>query len=93
MAPFLLDTAGNALDLYDAIVWFDDAMHYLTWIPWVTAFGLLIVNYAPPIPPWAVFGVVLGFGAVHAHPVGDRRVLHVHQGRAGGGHRVPGYAR
>ena len=38
-------------------------MHYLTWIPWVTAFGLLIVNYAPPIPLWAVFGVVLGFGA------------------------------
>lgn len=63
VAPFLLDTAGNALDLYDSVVWFDDLMHYLTWIPWVTAFGLLIVNYAPPIPPWAVFGVVIGFGA------------------------------
>ena len=63
VAPFLLDTAGNTLDLYDQIGWWDDAMHYLTWIPWVTAFGLLIVNYAPPIPPWAVFGVVLGFGA------------------------------
>ena len=49
---FLLDTAGNALDLYDAIEWFD-AMHYLTWIP----FGLLIITYVLPIPPWAAFGV------------------------------------
>ena len=62
--PFLMDTAGNALDLYDAIVWFDDLMHFLTWIPWVVAFGLLLITYAPPVPPWAVFGLVLGFGAV-----------------------------
>ena len=34
------------------------------WIPWVVAFGLLLITYAPPIPPWAVFGLVLGFGAV-----------------------------
>ena len=48
--PFLMDTAGNALDLYDAIDWFDDLMHFLTWIPWVVAFGLLLVTYAPPVP-------------------------------------------
>jgi hypothetical protein len=62
--PFLMDTAGNALDLYDAIEWFDDLMHFLTWIPWVVAFGLLLITYAPPVPPWTVFGLVLGFGAV-----------------------------
>jgi hypothetical protein len=64
VAPFLMDTLGNTLDLYNAVVWFDDLMHFLTWIPWVVAFGLLLVTYAPPVPRWAVFGLVLGFGAV-----------------------------
>ena len=62
--PFLMDTLGNTLDLYNAVVWFDDLMHMLTWIPWVVAFGLVLVNYAPPVPRWALFGLVLGFGAV-----------------------------
>ncbi len=61
--PFLMDTAGNALNLYDSVTWFDDAMHLLTWIPWVVAFGLLL-HYAPALPRWAHFAVVLGFGAV-----------------------------
>ena len=39
-------------------------MHFLTWVPWVVAFGLLLVTYAPPLPRWAVFGLVVGFGAV-----------------------------
>jgi hypothetical protein len=64
VAPFLMDTLGNTLDLYDAVTWFDDLMHFLTWIPWVVAFGLLLVTYAPPVPRWAVFGLVLGYGAV-----------------------------
>ncbi|MBE2317523.1 hypothetical protein DVA67_016185 [Solirubrobacter sp. CPCC 204708] len=64
LAPFLLDTAGNALDLYGAVEWFDDAMHYLNWIPWTTAFGLALAEFAPPVPRWALFGLVLGFGAV-----------------------------
>ena len=61
--PFLMDTFGNTLDLYNSVAWFDDVMHFLTWIPWVVAFGLLLLTYAPPIPPWAVFGCVVGFGA------------------------------
>lgn len=61
--PFLMDTAGNTFDLYDRVVWFDDALHLLTWVPWVIAFGLLL-HYAPPLPRWAHFGLVLGFGAV-----------------------------
>ena len=59
-----MDTLGNTLDLYDAVAWFDELMHFLTWIPWVVAFGLLLITYAPPVPLWAVFGLVLGFGAV-----------------------------
>ena len=27
--PFLVDTAGNALDLYDSVVWWDDANHFV----------------------------------------------------------------
>ena len=42
VAPFLLDTVGNALNLYDGVVWFDDVMHFATWLPWVVAFGLLL---------------------------------------------------
>ena len=61
--PFLMDTLGNTLDLYDSIEFFDDVMHFATWVPWVVAFGLLL-HYAPPVPRWAHFGLVLGFGAV-----------------------------
>lgn len=40
--PFLLDTLGNALNLFDEIDWFDDAMHYINWIPWTLAFGFFL---------------------------------------------------
>lgn len=62
VAPFLLDTAGNAADLYDRISWFDDALHLLNWIPLVVAFGLLL-RYWPLSRP-VVAGLTLGFGAV-----------------------------
>ena len=29
--PFLIDTAGNSLDLYDTIEWWDDANHLVNW--------------------------------------------------------------
>ena len=29
--PFLIDVAGNALDLYDSIEWWDDANHLVNW--------------------------------------------------------------
>src|SRR4051794_4494179 len=31
VAPFLLDTAGNAANLYDTVSWWDDVMHVATW--------------------------------------------------------------
>ena len=37
--PFLLDTAGNAFNLFDSISWWDDFMHVLNWIPWVMVAG------------------------------------------------------
>ena len=31
--PFLIDTAGTALDLYDTVSWWDDANHFVNWPP------------------------------------------------------------
>src|SRR5437763_1095393 len=31
--PFLIDTAGNTANLYDRIDWWDDVMHFVTWVP------------------------------------------------------------
>ena len=60
--PFLLDTAGNTANLYDSIAWWDDLMHFVTWIPWVLGAGLAL-RFAR----WKRFNtaaLTLGFGAV-----------------------------
>ena len=62
VAPFLIDTAGNAANLYNTIDWWDDVMHAVTWIPWVTGFGLLL-RYGKR-PKLDLFGLTAGFGAV-----------------------------
>lgn len=63
VAPFLIDTLGNALNLYDTITWWDDAMHAVTWMPWVTAFGLAI-RYRTHLRRFDVAALTIGFGAV-----------------------------
>ena len=40
--PFLIDVAGNALDLYDTIEWWDDANHLVNWALHTSAVGLLL---------------------------------------------------
>ena len=61
--PFLIDTAGNAANLYDTITWWDDAMHFVTWVPWVVAFGLMLLRVARSHGRVVVFGLTVGFGA------------------------------
>ncbi len=39
--PFLIDTTGNVLDLYDTIDWWDDFNHFLNWGILTAAFGRL----------------------------------------------------
>jgi hypothetical protein len=63
IAPFLVDTAGNAANFYDSIVWWDDVMHFVTWVPWVVGFGLAL-RYVDGLARWMVFGLTVGFGAV-----------------------------
>ena len=40
--PFLIDVAGNALDLYDTIGWWDDANHLVNWALHTSAVALLL---------------------------------------------------
>jgi hypothetical protein len=62
--PFLIDVAGNALDLYDTVEWWDDANHFVNWGILTAAFGQLLLRL--PVGPWAAMGLAIGFGAVTA---------------------------
>jgi hypothetical protein len=64
VSPFLIDVAGNALDLYDRIEWWDDANHFVNWGLLVAAFGQLLVRL--PVGRVAAAGLAVGFGAVSA---------------------------
>jgi hypothetical protein len=61
--PFTIDTAGNAANLYDTIDWWDDVMHFVTWVPWVVAFGLAIRERSN-LRRVDVAAITIGFGAV-----------------------------
>ena len=62
--PFLIDTAGNALNLYDTVGWWDDANHLGNWAILTAGFGQLLVRL--PVGRWQAFGLAVGFGAVTA---------------------------
>ena len=62
--PFLVDTAGNALDLYDTIVWWDDANHFVNWTLLSGAVGALA--WRNRVGRWQTMAFVVGFGAVAA---------------------------
>lgn len=62
--PFFIDTAGNALDLYDSVGWWDDANHFFNWMLLSGAFAALL---RPRIGPrWELAGLCIGFGATTA---------------------------
>jgi hypothetical protein len=62
--PFLIDTAGNALDLYDSIDWWDDLNHLVNWGLLTAGFGQLLLRLR--LTPALVFGLCVGFGAATA---------------------------
>ena len=62
--PFFIDTAGNALDLYDTIDWWDDFNHFLNWGLLTAAFGQLLIRL--PIGRLNAAALAIGFGAVTA---------------------------
>jgi hypothetical protein len=62
--PFLIDTAGNAANLYNTIDWWDDANHFVNWGLLVAAFCQLLIRL--PLGRLAGVAIAIGFGAVTA---------------------------
>jgi hypothetical protein len=62
--PFLIDTAGNAADLYDRIGWWDDLNHFVNWAILVSAFGQLLLRFR--LNRLTTGALAVGFGAVTA---------------------------
>ena len=62
--PFLIDTIGNALDLYDTIWWWDDANHLVNWALLSGAIGVLA--WRNNAGSWRTLAYVVGFGATTA---------------------------
>jgi hypothetical protein len=65
VAPFVVDLAGNAADLYDTVSWFDDACHFANWALLSAAAGAAL-RRGPAIPPWLLALACAGIGAVAA---------------------------
>jgi hypothetical protein len=61
---FLIDTAGNALDLYDSIEWWDDINHFGNWILLSAAF--VAVGWPRDASRLTRVALGVGFGAVAA---------------------------
>ncbi|MEO8541230.1 MAG: hypothetical protein ABI577_15930 [bacterium] len=62
--PFFIDTAGNALDLYDTVGWWDDANHFFNWMLLSGAFAALVRSKIDS--GWVLAGLCIGFGATTA---------------------------
>ena len=64
VAPFAIDLAGNLLDLFDSVSWWDDANHLVNWAILVAAAGRLLLRTALDRPVRTALAI--GFGAVAA---------------------------
>jgi hypothetical protein len=62
--PFLIDTIGNALNLYDTIDWWDDANHFVNWALLSGAVAAALVRIH--VERGELFALVVGFGGVTA---------------------------
>jgi len=64
-APFFIDVTGNTLDLYDRVVWWDDANHFVNWLLLCFGTGLMLTRSGLR-ERWALAALVTGVGAVLA---------------------------
>jgi hypothetical protein len=64
-APFFVDTTGNALDLYDSVVWWDDLNHFVNWLLLCLGIGLMLTRTSLR-QRWALAALVAGIGAILA---------------------------
>jgi hypothetical protein len=65
IAPFVIDVAGNTADLFDTVLWFDDACHFFNWALLSAAAGAAL-RRGPAIPPWLLALCCAGIGAMAA---------------------------
>jgi hypothetical protein len=65
MLPFLIDVTGNTVDLYDSVVWWDDANHFVNWFLLCSGIGVLLLR-ARISPTWALGLLVTGIGGLLA---------------------------
>ena len=63
-APFLIDTVGNTLNLYDSVDWWDDANHFINWALLTAGFVLLVRWSDLSVLVAGLLGI--GFGATTA---------------------------
>ena len=63
--PFVVDLAGNALNLYDAVDHFDDFCHLVNWAILTAAVGTVLVKRRD-LPGWVMLGLLIGFGTTTA---------------------------
>jgi hypothetical protein len=64
VAPFAIDLAGNLLNLFDSVSWWDDANHLVNWALLVAAVGRLLRRTT--LAQLVRIGLATGFGAVAA---------------------------
>jgi hypothetical protein len=62
--PFFIDVAGNALDLYDTIEWWDDANHFVNW--GLLTGGVALALAFLPLGRLNRFGLAVGYAALSA---------------------------
>jgi hypothetical protein len=65
VAPFTIDVAGNAADLFDTVSWFDDACHFANWAMLAGAVGVAL-RRGDVLPRWALALTCAGVGAIAA---------------------------
>jgi hypothetical protein len=65
VAPFVIDVAGNAANLYDTLGWFDDFCHFTNWALLSAAVGAAL-RRGPVIPAWMLAFTCAGVGAIAA---------------------------
>ena len=63
--PLLIDTVGNALNLYDTINWWDDFCHFLNWGILTLACGQVLLML--PVGRKSAAGLMMGFAALTAY--------------------------
>jgi hypothetical protein len=68
MWGFLVDVTGNTLDLYDTLVWWDDANHFANWVTLSLGVGLCLARGTTSVgaPRWLLAVATAGAGAMLA---------------------------